>query len=87
MLAMLLVLAVHLGQRPAPSVQQWRFQEVSIAFSGPWSPTSLQAPSLTHLLLFNPPDILEDGEPAHLPMASLAEESIDPPSPQCVWPG
>lgn len=81
---MLLVLAVHLGQRP--SVQKWSFHEVSIAFYGPWSPTSLQALSLTHLLLLNPPDILEDGELVHLPMASLAEASIDPPFPQCrAW--
>lgn len=39
MLAMLLFVALHLGQKPAPSVQKWSFYEVVIAFSGPWSPT------------------------------------------------
>lgn len=39
MLAMLLILAVRLGQKPTLSVQKWSFHDVGIAFSGPRAPT------------------------------------------------
>lgn len=82
MLAMLLVLAVHWGKGLLQVFKNGAFMRSALPSL---VPGCLKDPSLTHpSLLLNPPDILEDGEPMYLPMASLAEASIDPPLPQCI---
>ena len=91
-----------LGAKACSKYSKWSCNEVIIDFSGSWSPTrtapwapwsssqilrwNLQTPSVTPSLLLKPPNILEDGEPGHLLMACLPEDSTDP-LPQCVCPG